>query len=618
MAEIASGSEIDAIESLTMYNDVLIYSCSIVIFLILSYILGYYFLFSNYKSDNYFIQFLFCVIISFSCLMYETIIFQIIGICDSTFRYYLMKTILLILSTILGIIIPLYIIYLIFFKKFFVSVIIYIIIFAIYMYQRYTNNSNTNLASGNFDDIIDPSNYDINININIDSNAIKDAILNPDIKHIEQIENKLNFVGIVGIYGVTLMAFLSGFGAVTCPYNWLKYFQNNIDDIDQSIQLLTQRIHQTLQRQIFIKRKLLLLKSRLKLDFHTKNSTTNSGNSNNNVKNRNNTKDILAKIKDFEWQYSGLCSMHNDLYNNVLQYCEWKFKIEQSKTLKGRFYNFLGHFMAVYCVYKLIISVINVIFERYNQASLDPIGKTFHWLNFLFGFGSYRHRNSNNSNNIQDETLIGSLNYNDFDIEFWSQQISFLFIGIIVASQIRGILLRMIKIVKSIKIYRLTNLFSYIFFCQFCGVFTFLCKIFKFFKNKSFGFGSRRNNGSIISSDTGSNGNNENNSTESSINPNNSILNNMISDYVILLFLIEIMGFYFISSILLLRMQLPLQHRQYLTQIIGSNLEFYTYHKWFDEIFVASALATILFLALHNAYKKFYYRLKAKTNKQID
>jgi len=111
-----------------------------------------------------------------------------------------------------------------------------------------------------------------------------------------------------------------------------------------------------------------------------------------------------------------------------------------------------------------------------------------------------------------------------FDVQFWSQYVSFILIGIIVVTSIRGLLIT-------------------------------LTKFFYF-----------------ISSSRSSN--------------------------VIVLCLAQLMGMYFISSVLLIRMNMPAQYRQIISQVLG-DLQFNFYHRWFDCIFLLSALFSIGILYLH-------------------
>lgn len=52
------------------------------------------------------------------------------------------------------------------------------------------------------------------------------------------------------------------------------------------------------------------------------------------------------------------------------------------------------------------------------------------------------------------------------------------------------------------------------------------------------------------------------------------------------------MGMYFCSSVLLMRMNMPSEYRVIITEVLG-GLHFNFYHRWFDVIFLVSALTTI-------------------------
>ena len=88
---------------------------------------------------------------------------------------------------------------------------------------------------------------------------------------------------------------------------------------------------------------------------------------------------------------------------NALERMEW------SQTCQGKYFNFLGYFFSVYCTWKIFISTVNIVFDRVGKV--DPITKTF-------------------------DILVNWLGVN-IDVTMWSQQLSFIVVGIIVVSSTR-------------------------------------------------------------------------------------------------------------------------------------------------------------------------------------
>ena len=70
------------------------------------------------------------------------------------------------------------------------------------------------------------------------------------------------------------------------------------------------------------------------------------------------------------------------------------------------------------------------------------------------------------------------------------------------------------------------------------------------------------------------------------------------------------------SSVLLLRMNLPAEYRAFITRVIGPHLRFDFYHEWFDFIFVVAALVTVGFLVASIAYHRFHYA--DQINRKLD
>ncbi|KAF0300652.1 Golgi pH regulator [Amphibalanus amphitrite] len=69
------------------------------------------------------------------------------------------------------------------------------------------------------------------------------------------------------------------------------------------------------------------------------------------------------------------------------------------------------------------------------------------------------------------------------------------------------------------------------------------------------------------------------------------------SSNVIVLVFSQIMGMYFMSSVVLMRMNMPLDYRRIITDVLG-DLQFSFYHRWCDVIFLVSALTSIMFIFL--------------------
>ncbi|KHJ49486.1 hypothetical protein D918_00613 [Trichuris suis] len=59
----------------------------------------------------------------------------------------------------------------------------------------------------------------------------------------------------------------------------------------------------------------------------------------------------------------------------------------------------------------------------------------------------------------------------------------------------------------------------------------------------------------------------------------------------------EVMGMYLLSTVLLVRMSMPPEYRWIITEVFG-DLAYPFYQRWFDEIFILSAIASIVFFAI--------------------
>uniref|UniRef100_A0A3Q2QT81 G protein-coupled receptor 89B n=1 Tax=Fundulus heteroclitus TaxID=8078 RepID=A0A3Q2QT81_FUNHE len=379
-----------------------------------------------FQVRQYVVQVVFSVTFAFSCTMFELIIFEILGALSSTSRYFHWKLNLYVILLVLIFVVPFYIGY------FVVSNIRLLhrqrLLFACMVWFTFMYF---------FWKLGDPF-----------------PILSPKhgILSIEQLISR------VGVIGVTLMALLSGFGAVNCPYTYMSYFLRNVTESD--ILALERRLLQTMDMIVSKKKRIAMTRRQMYQRGEDQNKQTGFWGM---IKSVTSTQTGSENLSLIQQEVDALEELSRQLFLETVDLQGTKERIEYSKTFQGKYFNFLGYFFSIYCVWKI------------------------------------------------------------FMVKFWSQHISFILVGIIIVTSIRGLLITLTK-------------FFY-----------------------------------AISSSKSSN--------------------------VIVLVLAQIMGMYFVSSVLLMRMSMPLEYRSIVTEVLG-ELQFNFYHRWFDVIFLVSALSSILFLYL--------------------
>ncbi|KAK9761402.1 hypothetical protein K7432_013731 [Basidiobolus ranarum] len=294
----------------------------------------------------------------------------------------------------------------------------------------------------------------------------------------------------VGVIGVTMMAILSGFGAVNSPYTTLFVFMRQVQDTD--ILAAERKLAQTIDMIMTKKKRIVSAQMKVKGTQEKNDSAsgfmrrmfntvaTNIGFSGENV---NMLRQEIDALETFSRQ---LFLDIDDLYQE-------KDRLKYAETWQGKYFNLMGYFFSGYCVYKVFMAIINIVFNRIGKT--DPITYAL--------------------------ALMGNYVNMEVDVQFWSQQLSFLFVGIMIMCSIRGMLIQLMK----------------------------------FFKAFS-----------------------------TSVSPGN-----------IVLFLAYIMGMYCLSTVLMLRMSLPLEYRTIISEVL-SAIEFNFYQRWFDVIFLVSAIASMVFI----------------------
>ncbi|PKY43371.1 hypothetical protein RhiirA4_115581 [Rhizophagus irregularis] len=154
----------------------------------------------------------------------------------------------------------------------------------------------------------------------------------------------------------------------------------------------------------------------------------------------------------------------------------------------------MGYNFSIYCIYKIVMAIVNIILSRVGKT--DPI---------TYGL----------------TLAIAYFNIKEIDIDFWYQQLSFFTVGIMIFFSIRGLLIQFLKFFRAVS--------------------------------------------------------------------------NPVSRNNIVLFLAHIMGMYFLSSVLMLRMSLPEVYRNKIT-ILFKSIDIAFYHRWFDVIFLVSGIASMVFI----------------------
>jgi len=299
----------------------------------------------------------------------------------------------------------------------------------------------------------------------------------------------------IGVIGVTLMAFLSGFGSVNFPYSNTTYFRRTVKSSD--IDALERKLMQTYE--IIINKKKRLAIAEYNKMIHLRSNSSQKQNSGifswfGGSGNSSGGTDINCQTLKLE--ISSMEELARQLYHELTD-CHWeKERASYHKTWKGKYFHYMGIAFSFYCCYKILNCFVNIMFNRVGKK--DAVTRGIEILIHWFGF--------------------------DINMDLWAQHVSFFMVGVMVTTSVRGLLLNLAK-------------FFY-----------------------------------AVSSSKSSN--------------------------IIVLLLAQLMGMYFCSSVLLMRMNVPANYRKVITQVLGEELQFKFYHRWFDVIFLCSSVISIFFIYL--------------------
>ncbi|VDN25820.1 unnamed protein product, partial [Gongylonema pulchrum] len=239
-------------------------------------------LFRDYEVHKRMVQIIFSVTFALSCTMFELIIFEIIGFLEPSSRFLHWKLGLYSILFVLIVALPIYFSYSVFIsiaflrRKWLLPLTLLSWIIFIYFFWKI------------------------------------------GIFTIEQAISR------VGVIGVTVMAVLSGFGAVNAPYCYMTIFMRPVGQ--EQITQMERKLMHTMEMIVAKKRRLTL-------------------------------KSEIVPLEE----------LSRYLFLEVVELRNMRERIDYSKTWEGQYFNVLGHFFSLYCMWKIFICTVNIVFDRVGK-----------------------------------------------------------------------------------------------------------------------------------------------------------------------------------------------------------------------------------------------------------
>eukprot|EP01029_Cantina_marsupialis_P003616 TRINITY_DN13537_c0_g1_i1.p1 TRINITY_DN13537_c0_g1~~TRINITY_DN13537_c0_g1_i1.p1 ORF type:complete len:467 (+),score=50.53 TRINITY_DN13537_c0_g1_i1:43-1443(+) len=432
-----------------------------------------FFLFRDYEIKNRAVSCIFAFTFALACFMFELMLFQVVGVIEADTRWILWKVDIWVMCVLLVFVLPVF-----FFSTFLLE-------------QGWTKRA---MIYGTIAFYI----VFLGIFWKVGDQLPITTIVSIGTSKFWTMEQ---YIGRIGIFGVTTMAVLAGFGAINGPYNYMTLFLKPTSD--EEVAAVERRLIQSLEVIVQKKKRVVLEKMHLERLQLKKNDAPNRSillRAWDHVIGTDNDVIMLSKsLKVAEDEIKVWERFCQELFLEITAMKERQQRIVYSRTWRGRFNNLLGYLLCAYGMYKITMSVVNIIFSR--NPNKDPITRLFEALWFV---------------------------HLPFDVSFWSQLLTLVMVGVMMFTSVRSFLINISKI---------------------------------FF---------------AFSSAMSSNG--------------------------VALLLGEVMGLYLMSSVLLMRTNLPLHHRRHVMEVLG-DIQFNFYHRWFDVIFVVSALTSLAFITFFNRSK---------------
>lgn len=76
-------------------------------------------------------------------------------------------------------------------------------------------------------------------------------------------------------------------------------------------------------------------------------------------------------MKGLQAEIETLESLGRELFLEIHDLRDTQERSKRARTLRGRVFNFFGYILSAFCVYKMVMSTVNVLFRRNRDK--DPI-----------------------------------------------------------------------------------------------------------------------------------------------------------------------------------------------------------------------------------------------------